>query len=79
MKRELFSVALALLMSFGAMAKDYHVAKTGSDQNDGSAEAPLSIDKDLLGNPRSASAPKVGPFENLKVGENTIMVWKFKK
>ena len=40
---------------------------------------PLTIDKDHLGNPRSASAPKVGPFENLKRGENTIMVWKFKK
>lgn len=40
---------------------------------------PLTIDKDLLGNPRSAIAPKVGPFENLKPGENAITVWKFKK
>ena len=40
---------------------------------------PLTIDRDLLGNPRSTTSPKVGPFENLKSGENSIMVWKFKK
>ena len=38
----------------------------------------LQIDQDLLGNPRNMLAPKVGPFENLKVGDNAITVWKFK-
>lgn len=37
----------------------------------------LEVDHDFFGNARSASSPKVGPFENLKAGENTFMVWKF--
>jgi len=38
---------------------------------------PLTLDKDFFGNARNTSSPKVGPFENLKPGENTIQVWKF--
>lgn len=36
--------------------------------------SPLVIDKDYNGNERSTS-PVVGPFEDLKVGKNRILVW----
>ena len=46
MKRLLLSISLALICSAGLSAREYHVAKTGSDQNDGSAAAPfLTISK----------------------------------
>ena len=46
MKRLLLSISVALICSAGLYAREYHVAKTGSDQNDGSAAAPfLTINK----------------------------------
>ena len=46
MKKVILSAALALIISFGMLATEYHVAKTGSDQNDGSAASPfLTINK----------------------------------
>ena len=45
--KKLFSIAIAsLLMAQGLFATEYHVAKNGSDQNPGTAEAPfLTISK----------------------------------
>ncbi len=36
---------------------------------------PLAIDRDYFDQKRSGSAPLVGPFENLKVGKQTIKIW----
>ena len=41
MKKFFLSAAIALFACTNVFATDYHVAKTGSDQNDGSAEAPF--------------------------------------
>jgi hypothetical protein len=40
--------------------------------------APLSIDKDFLGNNRSLTDPKVGPFEQIRTGAQEIVIWKRK-
>ena len=37
----------------------------------------LTIDGDYRGAKRNTSHPKAGPFENLKPGENEIVLWKF--
>lgn len=37
----------------------------------------LTIDTDYSGAKRNVSNPKVGPFENLKSGENEIILWRF--
>ena len=37
----------------------------------------LAIDKDFAGNPRSLERPSVGPFENIRPGQNEFVVWKF--
>lgn len=39
---------------------------------------PLAIDRDFAGNARSLSAPKVGPFENARPGQNEFVVWTLK-
>ena len=36
------------------------------------------IDKDFAGNPRSLERPSVGPFENIKAGQNEFVIWRFK-
>jgi hypothetical protein len=36
---------------------------------------PITVDQDYLGKKRSETAPFVGPFEELKQGEQVIKVW----
>ena len=46
MRKLLIMISAALIAAAGLSAREYHVAKNGSDQNDGSAEAPfLTINK----------------------------------
>ena len=37
----------------------------------------LAIDKDFAGNARSLERPSVGPFENIRPGQNEFVIWKF--
>jgi hypothetical protein len=39
---------------------------------------PLAIDKDFLGNSRSLSNPKAGPFEQIRAGAQEIVIWRKK-
>lgn len=46
MKKTILTAAMAFMASASIWATEYHVAKTGSDQNDGSAASPfLTINK----------------------------------
>ena len=47
------------------------LTKQGIENHDGS---PITVDRDLFGNLRRASHPLVGPFENLSLGKNTIVI-----
>ncbi|KAA6325676.1 hypothetical protein EZS27_025139 [termite gut metagenome] len=38
--------------------------------------SPLAIDKDFLGNSRSLTNPKVGPFEQIQAGAQEIVIWR---
>ena len=42
------------------------------ENNDGS---PISLDMDILKQPRNKTNPGVGPFANLKVGQNSFTVF----
>jgi hypothetical protein len=48
------------------------VAELGYEQSDG---APLTLDTDYFGKPRSKSGPAAGPFENPGAGEVKLRVW----
>jgi hypothetical protein len=39
---------------------------------------PLAIDKDFLGNSRSQTNPKAGPFEQVRTGAQEIVIWRKK-
>ncbi|WP_282147655.1 DUF1565 domain-containing protein [Algibacter lectus] len=47
-------------------------SETPYENPDGSA---LTINEDYFGNERTTEQPLVGPFQNLKIGENRIKVW----
>ncbi|OPZ63993.1 MAG: hypothetical protein BWY83_03284 [bacterium ADurb.Bin478] len=59
------------LVTSGLLGKA-KMADAAYENPDGSA---LTIDRDYSGEPRSLLSPKVGPFENLVQGEQTIRVW----
>lgn len=48
-------------------------SETPYENIDGS---PIAIDRDYLGQDRDFNNPKVGPFENLKMGKNRLILWK---
>jgi len=59
------------LVTSGLLGKA-KMADAAYENPDGSA---LTIDRDYSGEPRSLLSPKVGPFENLVQGKQTIRVW----
>jgi hypothetical protein len=50
----------------------YEPSKLRMENNDGS---PISLDMDILNQPRNKTNPGVGPFANLKVGQNSFTVF----
>lgn len=50
----------------------YEPMKVKMENNDGS---PISLDIDILNNPRNKENPGVGPFADLKTGENTFTIF----
>ncbi|MFB9057302.1 right-handed parallel beta-helix repeat-containing protein [Mariniflexile ostreae] len=47
-------------------------SETPFENADGS---PIELNEDFFGNKRDTETPRVGPFQNLKIGENKIKVW----
>jgi hypothetical protein len=50
----------------------YEPSKLRMENNDG---RPISLDMDILNQPRNKTNPGVGPFANLKVGQNSFTVF----
>jgi len=50
----------------------YEPTKLRMENNDGS---PIMVDMDILKNPRNKSNPGVGPFADLKVGQNSFTIF----